>query len=748
LLTCALASSSARSFNAEVRWTQYGVPHVRADSFGGLGYGFGYAIARDAMCELNDRTLTLRGIRSGRFGTDAKATVGFVPTSNINSDLFYRVMLPDGAVRAAYLQLSVDARNLADGYAAGFNRQVRDRVGAGGAAACASGTILPMLPSDVVRAMMQIGTLWKANDIASAAAASTWENLSGSADAAPAAPRAAAARVESPAMASNAWAFGSDVTGGGAAMVLANPHTFWQPHWLTMHQIHLTVPNVMDVMGADFLGLPVPVAGFTRNLAWTIEAPSTVSYYVLLAMKVEQGKHPSYELDGRARKVTVRRVDVQIRAPDGSVSTKAFHVPYTKWGPIYHLEAEPDRPAGWYAIADAGEGNARGIDQLLAAAQAVNVKEFEHAVATHRGITAHLVVGDRFGEAGYIESGPLLDIEDDALRRCAAAPAGEGRFDILDGSRSVCAVRAADGRPRLAREDRLPAFETRGIVYNMNDSYHRSLFQRELGGYSLLLGDPSQPPGPRKLMAQRNLGEALADGRVTEAEALDMMFSDRNYSAETTLDGILDACRGAGAQSDAARACGVLAGWDRRNDSESQGALLFHQAWPRLEKIPGFYAQSFAAGDPFKARTVSASPTATAAILDELTQAQTSLQKAGLRGDEKWGAILARPTLQGRVPLHGGDSKEGVLNSMTGIKLQSNGFADVVIGTSYAYLVTWKSGQLAAQVLLAHGQSLDPASPHYADQLSLFDQKRLVPAKFSESEIAADPELEVLSLRE
>jgi acyl-homoserine-lactone acylase len=736
--------------NVEIRWTRYGVPHVRAESFAGLGYGYGYAIARDAVCELNDRILTLRGIRSARFGESAQATVGFVTTSNINSDLFYRVMLPDGAVRGAYLRLSLDARHLVDGYAAGFNRYVRDRAAAGGASACASGPILPMLGADVVRATMQVGALWKASDIASVAASSTWESLTGGADAPPVTHEGRADRLDAPSMASNAWAFGSDVTGGGAAMVLANPHTFWQPHWLTMHQIHLILPHVMNVMGADFLGLPVPVAGFTPDLAWTIEAPSTVSYHVLLKMKVEQGRQPRYELDGRARKVTFKRMDVQVLGQDGAVSVRAFRVPWTKWGPIYRLEGEPGRPAGWYAISDANDGNAQGIDQMLAAARAVNVKEFEQVVANHRGITAHLIVGDRFGEAAFVESGPLLDVEDDALRRCVAVPSGERptRFDVLDGSRSACALRAADGRPRLAPADRLPSIETRGVVYNMNDSYHRSIFQRELGGYSLLLGDRSRPPGPRKLMAQRNLTEVLADGRVTEAEALDMVFSDRNYAAETTLDGILDACHGAAPQTDAARACAILGSWDRRNDSDSRGPLLFQQAWPRLETIPDFYAQPFSAADPFKARAVSTSPVVSAAILDRLSQARASLQKLGLRGDERWGAILARPTVQGRVPLHGGDGKQGVLNAITGIKLQSGGFADVIIGTSYAYLVTWKNGQLVAQVLLAHGQSLDPASAHYADQLPLFAQKRLAPAEFSESDIAGDPELEVLSLRE
>jgi acyl-homoserine-lactone acylase len=365
-----------------------------------------------------------------------------------------------------------------------------------------------------------------------------------------------------------------------------------------------------------------------------------------------------------------------------------------------------------------------------------------------------LIAGDKFGEAIYVESGPLLDIDDLTLHRCAASPptAQQGvtpaASNVLDGKQSICAGRTADGRPKLAAADRIPSMVTRGIVYNMNDSYHRSLYGQNRGGYSVLLGDPSRSPGMRKLMAQRNIAECLAAGRVTEAAATEIMLSDRNYAAETTLDGILGACRGAAAASGAARACSILAGWDRRNNVDSRGALMFRAAWPLLEVIPGFYAEPFDPVTPFRERTVATGSTVVAAILADLTQAEMALRTLGLHGDEPWGEMLARPTPRGRVRLHGGDGKEGVLNALTGARLQSDGFSDIVLGTSYVHVVTWENGRVHAKVMLAHGQSLDPDSPHFADQLPMFAQKQLADAEFTDSEISADPTLDVLRLRE
>lgn len=757
LLSWHCSALRAPTMHAKIRWTTYGVAHVKAENYLGLGYGYGYASARVSACELADRITTLRGLRSGLFGPTGNALVGFARTTNLDSDLFYRVMLPQAAVRQAYEQLSANARELVEGYAAGFNRYVRKIAALPGVPACGGIRMPEMRAADVVAAMMQIGTVWKAADVARFAAASTSKNLTEAASP----PRRQDQRAfatepsETPSMASNAWVYGSSVTATGAAIVVANPHSFWQPHWLSMHEIHLTIPGMIDVFGADFLGLPVPVVGFTRNVAWSIEAPSTVTYHLLLALKIKAGLKPSYQVDGHLRPIEFRSIELPVRHDDGSVANETFRIPYSGWGPIYKLDASPGRAAGWYAISDANEGNAQGIDQLLAAAKSRDVKEFALAVARHRGITGHLIAGDRLGEALYIESGPLLDLDDMTLRGCAVAAASTGGavsrplLNVLDGSRSVCSARGTNGRPRLAPASRMPSMATHGIVYNMNDSYRLSVFGENHEAYSLLLGDPARSPGLRKLMSQRHIAELLATGRVTEESATEVIFSDRNYAAETSLDAILNACAGASEGSAAASACSILRAWDRRNNSDSRGALMFRQVWSRLEEIDGFYSQPFDPASPFKVRSVSHQSGIAAAILEKATQAEDSLRKLGLTGDEPWGSILARSTPNGRIPLHGGaGDAEGVLNAITPANLESNGFAQILVGTSYVQVVTWKGGHVVAKVLLAHGQSFDPASAHYADQLPLFAKKQLAPAPFTEQEIEADPNLEVLKLRE
>ena len=47
--------------SATVTRTRYGVPHVRAADWGGLGFGTGYAFAEDNVCLLADHLVTLAG---------------------------------------------------------------------------------------------------------------------------------------------------------------------------------------------------------------------------------------------------------------------------------------------------------------------------------------------------------------------------------------------------------------------------------------------------------------------------------------------------------------------------------------------------------------------------------------------------------------------------------------------------------------------------------------------------------------
>ena len=66
LLGC--TSDAGDRYKVDIRWTSYGIPHVRADDWGSLGYGFAYATATDGICVFAREVARANGTLSADFG--------------------------------------------------------------------------------------------------------------------------------------------------------------------------------------------------------------------------------------------------------------------------------------------------------------------------------------------------------------------------------------------------------------------------------------------------------------------------------------------------------------------------------------------------------------------------------------------------------------------------------------------------------------------------------------------------------
>jgi hypothetical protein len=88
-------SVKAVRYDATIRWTSYGIPHVKANDWGGLGFGFAYATMTDAACTLARDIVMVRGDLSRTFGPDS---------GNRESDLFHRARIKTrGAVSYLFI---------------------------------------------------------------------------------------------------------------------------------------------------------------------------------------------------------------------------------------------------------------------------------------------------------------------------------------------------------------------------------------------------------------------------------------------------------------------------------------------------------------------------------------------------------------------------------------------------------------------------------------------------------------------
>jgi acyl-homoserine-lactone acylase len=143
-------------------------------------------------------------------------------------------------------------------------------------------------------------------------------------------------------------------------------------------------------------------------------------------------------------------------------------------------------------------------------------------------------------------------------------------------------------------------------------------------------------------------------------------------------------------------------------------------------------------------------PAATSAMLRILQETVQKLQRLNIPLDARLGDYQGHTINRVRVPIHGaiGDI-DGSYNSihMSG-PLDEKGYHDVAWGTSYVQTVTFDETGPVAQALLLYGQSVDPKSPWYADQLGLYSKKQWPVLPFTAERIKADPNYMMTTLAE
>ena len=353
----------AATYRAEIRRTTMGVPHIKAPDWGGAGYGYGYAQAQDDLCTIANSMLTFRGERSRHFGTDA--TIPFQGTigqpRNLDADFYHRHVLNDAVMQRLIAAQPDKLKQLVAGFAAGYNRYVREiKAGAepGAHAACRNEAwVVPISDTDVFRRLYAahfaagysnfVAPIANATPPAAASPATVSTTATAAATKAAARPsgrlQLAMDRLPSfqvgghDGVGSNMIGFGTAATGDGSPLLFGNPHWYWRgPD--RFYQAHLTIPGELDVAGTSFLAVPVIQIGYTDHIAWS-HTVSTARRYGLFQLTLVPGDPTSYLRDGVATKMTAREITVQVKQADGSVAPVTRTLYESQHGPIVNLGA-------------------------------------------------------------------------------------------------------------------------------------------------------------------------------------------------------------------------------------------------------------------------------------------------------------------------------------------------------------------------------------------------------------------------
>ena len=765
------ASSSAGG-DADIRWTEYGIPHITADDWHGLGLGYGYAEARDELCTLADGFVTVNAQRSFYFGEDASYGMGGPSLNathtfnNLDSDLFFTLYHADSELLKPVDLSDPRVAALAAGYVDGYNHRLTELGPTGLPQECRGAAwVRPITVTDLVYRGGQL-QLFKSLPF-----------LTGMANAVPPgsevpgqAPILALADIVEPALGSNAIAVGKEASASGAGILFGNPHFPWQG-MQRLHETHITIPGEVDAFGVGLLGFPMPLIGFTNEFAWS-HTVSTNWPFTIYELNLVAGLPTTYLVDGVPTEMEARTVSVQATTADGQTVERSRTFYLTRYGPVLEyglvqaatkIDSPIEAGLSWtplhaYAMRDANAQNNRMAQQWLEVLTADSFDEFLDAIQTHvANPWTNTIAASRDGRAYYGMQVVAPNLTPEEVDACMV-PIGQAlyqlaRLPILDGSGTACDWHDDPSAPQagILPSSRLPGIEVADYVMNANDSHWVPNRDIRLEGFSKFVGAEAAALSPRtrmgfELITERLTGNAdctiepsIPCNLFTPLRLEALIHDERTFLADDVVPALTaQVCpipRAVGSQGqvvDLQEACSALAAWDGSNGKDTPGLLLFERFWATA---PQNWLVPFDAADPFTTPSgyVAADPRVRVALAD----AVIDLESSGIAVDatQAEGRQIVRNAERFTFP--GAAGAIGSYSVMTWPFTRGEGYGQGIHGNSYMQVVTWDENGPVARAIVSYSQSEDPSSAHYADQTALYARQGWVDVPFRSSDVKA-----------
>lgn len=786
VLVSAVCSARAESYQATIRWTTHGIPHIVADDWPSIAYGQGYVQGRLNACIVADQLVKIRGQRAEFFGPGED-------NEHVESDFRYKALDVYRFAKQGFPQLSARAQAMLKGYAAGYNRALATADSEGLDTRCAGADwVGPISAIDVTANGIDLGIL-----LGSQLMPATYFSQA----LPPGAPKPDQANAELPPLefflsrgaASNGAAFGRDMTAGRRGLLLSNNHLPWEGE-NRGYECHLTIPGKLNVTGLTIFGIYAVQMGFNEDVAWTHTA-SNAKHLAIYRLKLVDGDPTSYVYDNGVRKMEHQDAIVRVKQPDGSLKDVTRRLYRSHHGPVVTMPNVPWTKKTAYVLKDANIDSLSSFELWPKLNQATGVEEFKAALGRYGTPWAHTMYTDKEGTVFYADASSVPNLNDKALAGFLKSVEKDFfvrtlwqqyRQVLLDGSNSLYEwSNAGTPRPGLVPLEEAPHFIRADFCANSNDTSWMTNPAEPLEVRSPFFGTPRQPISLRTRMGLTLFTETGPDSargedeRFTFEELKDALFGNRVLSADLVRDDLVARAKSAGSVTvkvdgetravDLAQAAKTLETWDGRTNLDSRGAALIrefmaHSRWtskPKLHRVP------FNPDDPVGTPRglAEAEDGKTDPALEALAQAVLSLEKAGFGPDVSMRDIQYSAPAGDRIGLHGGQEREGAYNIVTYFSpplggtdllprmlrpemvnsrsaLTAEGYL-VNAGPNYVMLVEFREDGPHGEALLAHSQSSDPQSPHFNDQLALYVNKELRPVLFRDADIEKDPNLRI-----
>ena len=665
--------AKAKTYDAEIKRDEYGIPHISGPRDADVAFGLGYAHSQDDFATIQNVGIATRGNLAAYKGE--KAAI---------SDYLVHLMGIWKTVNGHYDELPANLRKVLEAYAEGVNLYAvkhPDEVEPG---------FLPFTGKDVAAGFVFKTPFFYGLDKTLIA---VFEGRIGGKDKELSKQEKDAFLpvVSTLPIGSNGVAVAPSRSDDGVTRLLVNSH---QPYTgpVAWYEAELHSDEGWHVSGGFFPGSPFMLHGHNENLGWanTVNEPDLVDIYKL---KINPDDENQYLLDGKWHDFKKETVDIRVAIWGPFWWTVQREILRSEHGPVLKT------PNGYFAVRYAGHGEFRQVEQYYRLDKAKNLNEFLAAMRLQALPSINYIYADRDGNIAYFYNGQF--------------PKRKPGFDwkgVLPGDRSDLIWHS------YVPFDKTPQYinPKSGVLFNANNSPFRATTPSSdlnASAFPDWMGI-QQDMTNRAYRMEETFG---SDPQITRDEFRKYKF-DVTYSKRSELAALVKKVTSVdpGDDKDLAKAQDILRHWNMEATKDSRGAALgILMAEPVIharivkDKVP----------DP----------------MDTLHDAIARLKKHFGRLDPKWGEV--NRIIRGDVdlPVAGGPD---LLRAIYAEKLD-DGRLKAVGGDTLFMFVEWdRNGKVSSRNVSQFGSAMTrPDSPHYNDQTPLYAREEMRPEFFTDAEL-------------
>ncbi len=659
----------------------FGIPHIFGKTDAEVAYGLAWANSEDAFAVSQNLIYTGKSFMGRKDGIAGAKT-----------DFFTHAIGADEIVEAKYeTDLSPEFKKYLDGYVQGLNAYAKSHPGE-----VKVKKAFPVTSKDILKSyvVMMSALSYSQNQVGDA--------VSGKFD---------NDTVEFPAhkqpsVGSNAFALNSTKTIDGKTYLCINPHMGMEG-LLSFYEAHLHSDEGLNIEGCMFQGGTSLAMGVNENLGWGMTW-NTFDKVDVYKLKMNPKSKLEYELDGQWLRLEKRPVWLKVNvAKKGKFVLPVKRMTY--WSK-YGATLKSDKSDNFYAVRFPANTTIRTAEELYRLNKATNYNEFWEALHIHAITLFNVVYADRQDNIFYIHQGMMPD-----------------RDTTYDWSGIVPGNTSKTLWTQLVPIDSMPKTINPecGYVFNTNNTpFHASSHECNETGYSYV---------PRRLMdlrpgdnnrAQRFTELISAKDKFSYQDIHDLKFdvkiSDKSVFAKSTAPLMnLDENK----YPDLKEAIEILRQWDRVADVKAYAPTLLGLTLKQVFDKHHYSDANFVMGFPAPEEEWAAALRNTC---DSLRKYYGSIQV-------EWGTVnrLVRGTRD--IPLRGFPD---VLSPCYPEQIKGKLAFKAVHGDTYTMLASFgKNGVEKLSALQPIGNSLNPNSRHYTDQMDLFAKQQMRPLSLNKDEV-------------